>query len=161
MESNIEKDNYFMGLAINQALLAEKAGEVPVGAILVSPAGQVISRAHNMKERLPSPIGHAEILALHRAAKRLKAWRLTDCTLYVTLEPCAMCAGALIQSRIGRLVIGARDPKAGAVESIFQITNHPKLNHFCEVQFAIKEKECSELLKSFFKKRRIENKNKK
>jgi tRNA(adenine34) deaminase len=134
-------------------LLAKKAaalGEVPVGSILVGPEG-VIAQGYNLRETLFTPLGHAEILTLHRAAKKLKNWRLANTTLYVTLEPCLMCAGALLQSRVGRVVYGAKDPKGGAIDS-FQ-------NQQTEITSGILEKDCALLLQKFFQKRRLETKS--
>jgi len=148
-----EIDHHFMALALKQAHLAEQMGEVPVGAIMVK-NNEVISDAYNKKESAPCAIYHAELLAIESASKALKAWRLTDCTLYVTLEPCIMCAGGIVSSRISRLVYGANDPKAGAVGSIFDLSRHDKLNHKFEVTKGIMQPECSQILKDFFSKRR-------
>lgn len=143
--------------------LARKAGqrdEVPVAAIVVGPEG-MISYAINTRERQQSPLGHAELLALHKASQKRGSWRLSDCTLYVTLEPCVMCAGAIQQSRISRVVYGAKDAKAGAVESLYHVLNDDRLNHQVEVASGVLEAECSELLHDFFQGRRDEKKNEK
>lgn len=150
------EDFKFMKMALQIAQLAEQRGEVPIGAVIVDQkSGKIVSKAHNLKESLKTPIGHAEIIALHRAAKKLGRWRLTDCTLYVTLEPCAMCAGALVQARLGRVVYATQDPKAGACESLFSIGQDQRLNHRFEISSGIMQNESSELLKSFFKKKRL------
>jgi tRNA(adenine34) deaminase len=143
----------YMGLALEEARLALELGEVPVGAILVR-AGQVVARAHNLKETWRDPTAHAEILALKMGAEALGSWRLTGTTLYVTLEPCPMCAGALIQSRVDTLVYGSPDPKTGAVESVVNLVQHPSFNHQLEVIAGIREEECRELLQKFFQKLR-------
>ena len=158
MQQKHGKDINFMQLAIFEAHKAEKLGEVPVGSVLVGPDGELISKGHNLKENLPSALGHAELITVHRASKKLGKWRLSDCTLYVTLEPCLMCTGALVQARLGRLVFGAHDPKAGAVESLYQAATDKRLNHQMEITSGVLQQECSEILKSFFKRRRSENK---
>lgn len=136
--------------------LAEKAatdGEVPVGAVLVR-GDKLIAQARNQREKMNSPLAHAELLALHRGSQKLNSWRLSGCTLYVTLEPCVMCAGALVQARVDRVVFGASDPKGGAAESLFQILQDQRLNHRCEVTRGIAGKECGEMLTQFFRERR-------
>jgi tRNA(adenine34) deaminase len=133
----------FMQFAFAEAQAAEAAGEVPVGAIVVSPAGEVID-----------PSAHAEIVAMREAGCTLGNYRLTGCTLYATLEPCAMCAGAILHARIARLVFAARDPKAGACGSVLSVMNHPALNHRVEVVEGILGEECSTLLTAFFRSRR-------
>jgi len=138
-------------------LLAKKAAdrdEVPVGAVLVDSDGQLIAEGYNLKETLTTPIGHAEILCLHRAAKKRQAWRLTGSTLYVTLEPCVMCAGALIQARIKTVYFGTPDPKGGGLSSLYSLGNDKRLNHQIEVFQGILKDECSEILKKFFQKKR-------
>ncbi len=147
-------DSAFMEKALLLARKAQACGEVPVGAVLVSPDGDIISSARNQRESLQTPIGHAELLAVHRGATKLGRWRLSDCTLYVTLEPCVMCAGALQQARLGRLVYGASDPKAGAVDSLYQVLSDPRLNHQVTVTRGVLAKECSEILTEFFSGRR-------
>ncbi len=142
-----------MAIALEEARRAMEDGEVPVGAVVVYD-GEVIARAHNLREGLQDPAAHAEILALREAARKLGRWRLTGATLYVTLEPCAMCAGALVLARIDRLVYGADDPKAGACGSIFDIVREPRLNHRMEVLYGVLEEECRSVLKEFFANRR-------
>lgn len=139
--------------ALKLALQAEKKGEVPVGAIIVQ-ENKPIARAFNQKETLQKASAHAEILAIEEASSKLKSWRLSDCTIYVTLEPCPMCAGALVAARLKRLVYACKDPKAGAVHSLYQITEDPQLNHQMEIQAGILEDESSFLLKEFFRKKR-------
>ncbi len=152
----IHEDEKFMRLAIQEALKAEGIGEVPIGAVVMGADGKVISRAHNLRETSYDPTAHAEIIAIKKAAKKLKSWRLTGTTLYVTLEPCAMCMGAVILARVKRLVFGARDPKAGAVFSIYNIGVDKKLNHSVEVGEGILGDECARLLKRFFENIRSE-----
>lgn len=142
-----------MAAAIAQARVAERAGDVPVGAVVVYGAN-AIAQVENRTARHQDPTAHAEILAIREAAASLNSWRLTGCTLYVTLEPCAMCAGAIVLSRLDRLVIGAWDAKAGMVGSIGDIVRHPKLNHRAEVLGGVLEEECGELLRTFFASRR-------
>lgn len=147
-------DNYWMGQALKLAKKAAKKDEVPVGAILIGSDGQILSKSGNLREKLNSPIAHAEIICLHRAAKNLNSWRLNESTLYVTLEPCPMCAGAIVQARVGRLVFATPDPKAGASGSIYNITNDSRLNHRCQVESGILAEESAKLLKDFFKTKR-------
>lgn len=147
-----------MDKALEQARAAERLGEVPIGAILVDSQGKAVSRGMNVRETQATPLGHAELLAIHRAAKKLGRWRLTDLTLYVTLEPCVMCAGLLVQSRLKRVVYGARDPKGGGVESLYKILEDERLNHRVEITAGVRESECAGVLKDFFKRRRHENK---
>jgi tRNA(adenine34) deaminase len=151
------EDLKMMELAFLEAKKAAKRGEVPVGA-LISQGGEVISRAHNLRESMPSGLAHAELLAMDRATKKLGRWRLTGCTLYVTLEPCVMCAGAIVQSRVDRLVFGARDPKAGAVVSAFQILSDPRVNHRPPWTEGCLGQECGEILTDFFRNRRAQKK---
>ncbi len=151
-------DIYWMKLALQLAKKAGKKDEVPVGAVLIGSDGQILSKSGNLREKLNSPIAHAEIICLHRAAKKLNSWRLTETTLYVTLEPCPMCAGAIVQARVGRVVFATPDPKAGASGSIYQITNDSRLNHRCHVDSGILADDSAKLLKDFFKKRRLKNK---
>lgn len=149
------QDEEYMHLALEEAHLAEAEGEVPVGAVVVAD-GQVIARAHNRPISLQDPTAHAEVLALRQAARILGNYRLGDCALYVTIEPCPMCAGALVLARVRRLVYGAIDSRAGAVHSCFQITSNPKLNHQVEACGGVLEKECRALLQDFFARRRAE-----
>ncbi|MCP9452082.1 MAG: tRNA adenosine(34) deaminase TadA [Nitrospira sp.] len=146
-------DRHFMHQALELAQSAFRAGEVPVAAVLVR-QGQILASAHNLRESRQDPTAHAEMLAIRSAAEHLRSWRLTDSTLYVTLEPCLMCAGAIIQARIARLVFGAWDPKAGACGSLFDIPAERRLNHRVEVSGGILEEESRELLQEFFRLRR-------
>lgn len=147
-------DEKYMRLAIKQAKLSETIGEVPIGAVIVDKSGKIISKSTNIREKEKTTLGHAELVAIHRACKKLNSWRLIDCTLYVTLEPCYMCAGALLQSRISRVVFGCHDPKGGALETLSQLGNDPRLNHKFVVTGGIFADECSLVLKEFFKKKR-------
>ena len=148
----------FMTRAIQQALLAYESDEVPVGAVIVSPDQKIIAEAHNQKVQLNDPTAHAEILAITQAAAALEDWRLGGCTLYVTLEPCAMCAGAILQARIDTVVFGAYDPKAGAVQSLFQLLNDSRLNHRCHVIEGLMANECGQILTAFFQEKRAQGK---
>ncbi|HEX5334780.1 MAG TPA: nucleoside deaminase [Propionicimonas sp.] len=139
-----------MGEALAEAALAPAHGDVPIGAVVLGPDGAVLARAHNERELTNDPSGHAELLALRRAAEALGTWHLDDCTLVVTLEPCTMCAGALVLARVSRLVFGAYDPKAGAVASLWDVVRDPRLNHRVDVVGGIAELECGELLRTFF-----------
>ena len=143
----------YMRMALAQAYAAQEHGDVPVGAVVVH-EGRVIGRAHNQRELLKDPTAHAEMLALTQAATALESWRLTGATLYVTLEPCVMCAGALVLSRCETLVYGADDPKAGAVASLYRICEDPRLNHRLKVIGGVLEDECGEVLRTFFRERR-------
>jgi len=142
-----------MMIALDEARKAFDKAETPVGAIIVKD-GEVIARGHNLRETLQDPTAHAEILAIRDAARILGRWRLTDCTIYVTLEPCAMCAGAMVLARIQRLVYGASDPKAGAVGSLMNLLSDERLNHRVEVETGILAEECGDLLRGFFSSRR-------
>jgi tRNA(adenine34) deaminase len=146
-------DESYLQLALEQARLAAQAGEVPVGAIIVYD-GEVIARGQNYVLRNLEPTAHAEIVALRQAAHHLNNYRLTGCELYTTLEPCSMCAGAIIHARIARLIYGAADPKAGAAGSVLDVINHPKLNHQLQVTAGVLAEECGELLRAFFRERR-------
>jgi tRNA(adenine34) deaminase len=139
-----------MLLALDQARLAARHGDVPVGAVVIDQAGNALAAAGNEREIRHDPTAHAELLALREASRRLQSWRLTGLTLVVTLEPCTMCAGALVLARVARLVFGAFDPKAGAVSSLFDVLRDPRLNHRVEVRGGVLEAECSALLKDFF-----------
>jgi tRNA(adenine34) deaminase len=143
-----------MGLALAEARRAGDAGEVPVGAVVVAD-GQVIGAAGNRREAAADPTAHAEILALRQAAAQLGTWRLTNATLYVTLEPCPMCAGALVAGRVGRVVFGAVDPKAGSCGSLYNLCADPRLNHELPVVPGVREDECAELLRDWFAARRV------
>lgn len=146
-------DADFMQSALAEARLAADSGEVPIGAVLVRD-GAILARAQNRTLRDLDPTAHAEVVALRAAARALGNYRLSGCTLYVTLEPCAMCAGALIHARLDRLVFAAPDPKAGACGSVLEVLNHPKLNHRMQVEQGILADEAAELLRSFFRARR-------
>lgn len=152
MPSN-DTDLHFMHLAIQQAACAPAAGEVPIAAVLVH-GGQILASAHNLRETRQDPTAHAEMIVIRQAAEHLRTWRLTDTTLYVTLEPCPMCAGAIVQSRIPRLVFGAWDPKAGACGSIFDIPTERRLNHRVDVVGGILEQDSQALLQHFFRAKR-------
>ncbi len=142
-----------MRLALAEATRALRGGDVPVGAVVVE-GGQVLARAYNQREALQDPTAHAEVLALREAARKKGRWRLSECDLFVTLEPCAMCAGAIVASRVRRLIFGARDPKAGACGSIFDIPRDARLNHRVEVENGVLGEDCGEILKQFFRKLR-------
>jgi tRNA(adenine34) deaminase len=146
-------DDDAMRLALDEALAAQAHHDVPIGAVVVRD-GEVIARRHNERELTGDPTAHAEVLALRDAAAVVGHWRLLDCTLYVTLEPCVMCAGALVNSRIGRVVYGAVDPKAGAVESLYEVCADARLNHRPPVTAGVLGEDCSRLLKAFFAARR-------
>ncbi len=151
-----EIDIRYMKLAIDQALIAEENGDVPIGCVIVY-QNQVIGRAYNQREQLQDPTAHAEIIALTQAATFLESWRILDCTMYVTLEPCCMCAGAIVLARMKRLVYGCDDPKTGAVKSLYNIVQDERLNHKVDVTSGVMAEECGSLLQAFFKRRRIEN----
>jgi tRNA(adenine34) deaminase len=149
-------DQRYMKMAIEQARIAEENGDVPIGAVIVH-ENQIIGKAYNQREQLVDPTAHAEIIALTQAAAALQSWRLNGCTIYVTLEPCPMCAGALVLARIERLVYGCDDPKTGAVKSLYNIVQDGRLNHRLKVTSGVLSDECSLLLQEFFQRRRIEN----
>jgi tRNA(adenine34) deaminase len=146
-----QRDLFWMKKCLDLAQRAGDRGEVPVGACLISETGELISKGFNLRESLLSPLAHAELLAIQKASKKKKTWRLPGTTLYVTLEPCPMCMGALVQARVQRLVFGAFDPKAGAAKTLFQIGSDKRLNHQIEILGGVLENECSSLLKDFFK----------
>lgn len=146
----------FMLEAIGEAKKAYLLDEVPVGAVIVR-NGEIIGRGHNLRETLKDATAHAEIIAINEACRRLNGWRLIGCEMYVTLEPCPMCAGALVNSRIEKLVFGAYDLRAGACKSIYNITQDSRLNHRLEVVDGFMEEECRELMQSFFKRKRASN----
>jgi tRNA(adenine34) deaminase len=146
-------DIAMMRRALELARTAAAAGEVPVGAVVYR-GERVIAEAANNREATKDPVGHAELLALSQAGQALREWRLSDCTLAVTLEPCPMCAGALVNARLGRLVYGARDPKAGACHTLFRIPVDRRLNHEVRMLPGVLEEECAELLRAFFRQRR-------
>jgi len=143
----------YMAEAIAEARKAENIGEVPVGAVVLKD-GTVIGRGHNLTETLKDPTAHAEITAIRNAALELGGWRLLGCSMYVTCEPCAMCAGAMVLARIKKVVIGAADPKSGACGSVFNIASDSRLNHCVEVETGVMREECERMMKDFFKKRR-------
>lgn len=143
------EDRVYMELALREAREAAAAGEIPVGAVVVY-EGEAIARAHNRREELKNPLAHAEALALQAASARRKGWRLDGSTLYVTLEPCVMCVGAILQARVSRLVFGCLDPKAGAVESLYRMCEDARLNHRLPVARGVLEAECGALLSEFF-----------
>jgi tRNA(adenine34) deaminase len=147
------RDLEWMGEALLLAAQAEKLGEVPVGAVVVY-KGQIIAKAHNRRETDKNPLAHAEVLALQEASQVLDRWRLSGCTLYVTLEPCVMCAGALLHARVDRVVYGATDPKAGAVESLYSVLSDLRLNHRPHLQGGVLQSECSKILSDFFRQKR-------
>jgi tRNA(adenine34) deaminase len=149
-----EGDVVHMTAALAEARLALATGDVPVGALVVGPGGEVVARAHNAREATGDPTAHAELLALRQASEALGRWRLDDCTLVVTLEPCAMCAGAIVLARIPRLVLGAWDPKAGAAGSVHDLVRDRRLNHRVEVVGGLLEQECGAVLREFFDERR-------
>lgn len=150
----------WMRLALNQAEFAAQIGEVPIGAVIVI-EDQLIAKAHNLRELNNMATAHAELLVINDANQKLEKWRLEDATLYVTLEPCPMCAGAIILSRLKRVVYGAKDPKGGCVGSLMNLLEDPRFNHQPEVIAGVLEKECGQVLKEFFKKLRVRNKARK
>ena len=150
-------DEHYMKLALRQAHEAAEADEVPVGAVIVH-GERTIALAHNQREQLNDPTAHAEMIAITQAAEAIGDWRLENCTLYVTLEPCLMCAGAILQARCGRLVYGASDPRAGAVESLYQTMKDNRLNHQVETTAGILAEACGEILTRFFQGQRSQGK---
>lgn len=155
-------DVQYMRMALREAIKAYQQGEIPIGAVLVhNEDGEVIATGYNLRERTMDATAHAEMEAIRKGCHALKRWRLSGCTLYVTIEPCAMCAGALVNSRIDRLVYGSNESKFGAVESIFNVVNNRILNHRMEVTAGVLDDECRQLMKSFFSMRRLQNKFKK
>jgi tRNA(adenine34) deaminase len=149
IKMNRSNEERFMAQAINEALNAEAIGEVPIGAVIVRDE-KIIARAHNLRETSKDPTAHAEILAIRAASQILGGWRLSGCTLYVTLEPCPMCAGAIVQSRVSRVVYGACDPKAGCAGTLLDLLQEPRFNHQVDYEGGVMEEECSYLLKRFF-----------
>lgn len=156
MTNTTEQDKHFMNLAIDQATIAQENDDVPIGAVIVH-EDTVIAKAYNQREQLQDPTAHAEIIALTQAAAALGSWRLHGCTVYVTLEPCPMCAGALVLARVDRLVYGCEDPKTGACKSLYNIVQDERLNHRLEVTAGVLAEECRGLLQGFFQQRRLEN----
>lgn len=156
---NDQDDERYMRMAIDQAYIAEENGDVPIGCVIVY-ENQVIARAYNQREQLHDPTAHAEIIALTQAAEFIGNWRLHGCTIYVTLEPCPMCAGALVLGRLDRLVYGTTDPKTGAVQSLYNIVQDDRLNHRLEVTAEVLQENCQKQLQDFFRRRRMENNDK-
>ena len=154
---DLHSDNYFMSEALRQAAKAYEADEVPVGAVIVR-EGKIIARAFNQVELLKDATAHAEMLALTQAESAVGDWRLTDCTLYVTKEPCPMCAGAIVHTRLARVVFGASDPKGGAAGGALNLLQFPTLNHRCDITSGVRLEECRTLLQSFFAEQRAANK---
>lgn len=154
---DLHSDHYFMGEALRQAARAYEAEEVPIGAVIVR-AGRIIARAFNQVEQLKDATAHAEMLVLTQAENAVGDWRLTDCTLYVTKEPCPMCAGAMVHTRLARVVFGAGDPKAGAAGGVINLLQFPTLNHHCEIIRGVRELECRALLQKFFAAQRLSQK---
>jgi tRNA(adenine34) deaminase len=153
---DLQSDHYFMGEALRQAAKAYEAEEVPVGAVIVR-EGRIVARAYNQVELLKDATAHAEMLAITQAEQAVGDWRLNDCTLYVTKEPCPMCAGAIVHVRFGRVVFGVSDPKGGAVGSAMNLLQFPTLNHRCEITSGVRLEECRGLLQSFFAEQRTKN----
>lgn len=153
---DLHSDAHFMGEALRQAARAYAAEEVPVGAVIVR-EGRIIARAWNQVELLKDATAHAEMLALTQAQEAVGDWRLTDCTLYVTKEPCPMCAGAIVHTRLARVVFGAGDPKGGAAGGALNLLQFPTLNHRCEITAGVRLDECRALLQSFFAEQRVKN----
>ena len=158
MEDGIDlhSDHFFMGEALRQARKAWEREEVPVGAVVVN-AGRIIGRAHNQVELLKDATAHAEMLAITQAESVLEDWRLNECDLYVTKEPCAMCAGAIVHVRFRRVIFGCRSPKDGAAGSVLNLLQHPQLNHQCELSAGVREQESVQMLQAFFRERRQES----
>ena len=151
------QDSRWMAEALKEAEAAASIGEVPVGAVVVLD-GSIVGRGHNLRETQNDPTAHAEMVAIRDASQRLGRWRLSQCTLYVTLEPCPMCAGAIVNSRLDRIVFGASDPRAGAARSVYQLCDDPQLNHRAGVTPGVETALCSEILSVFFAQRRAEKK---
>lgn len=150
-------DEEYMQLALQEARAAAEIGEIPIGAVLVVD-GKVVAKAHNMRETWNDATAHAEVIVIREACKKLGRWRLNDSALYVTVEPCPMCSGAIVNSRIEKVVYGCPDAKSGGAESIFNIVSNPNLNHNAQVVSGVCELECVQVMKDFFKRRRAENK---
>lgn len=150
---NTEPHEHYMRIAMQLARETEEAGEVPVGCVIVH-QGRIIGAAANQREMLRDPTAHAEMLAITQAAEALNDWRLSECSLYATLEPCPMCAGAIINARVPRVVYGAADPKAGAAGTLFNLLTDPRLNHRCQVFPGVLAEECGQLLSDFFRRQR-------
>ena len=153
-----QEDAFYMRAALAEAAQAYALGEVPIGAVLVDEAGEIVARGHNLRERDHDATAHAEMIAIRAACELLGRWRLSGLTLYVTIEPCPMCAGAIVMSRVDRVVYGGTDYKAGACESLFNIPGHPALNHHPEVTAGVLAEECAGIMKRFFRERRARKK---
>jgi tRNA(adenine34) deaminase len=151
-------DQRYMRMAIDQAFIAEENGDVPIGAVIVY-ENRIVAKAHNQRQLLNDPTAHAEMLALTQAAEAVGNWRLHGCTMYVTLEPCSMCAGALVLARIDRLVFGIEDPKTGACGSLYNIVQDDRLNHRVEITTGVLAEDCKTQLQAFFQRRREEKRN--
>lgn len=149
----MEKEIRFMKEAIKEAKKAELIDEVPIGCVIVKD-DIIIARGHNVREKKKTPLGHAEIIAIDKASKKLGTWRLQDCDIYITLEPCIMCAGAIIQSRIKHIYYGAKDPKGGAIDSSINVLEAKNINHHPEVSSGLLEEECSNIISQYFKRKR-------
>ena len=156
-KSQEERDRAFMDIALEEARAAASEGEVPIGAIVVCD-GEVVARAHNRRETARDPSAHAEFSAMCQAARALDRWRLTGCTVYVTLEPCLMCAGLMVNARVDRCVYGAADPKGGAVGTLFDVSHDERLNHEFQVSSGVRQEECAQVLRDFFRERRAARK---
>lgn len=154
-----QTDLKFMKLALRLAEKSEQIGEVPIGAIVVNKNGEILAKATNLREKTQSVLGHAELVALHRASQKLKSWRLVDCTLYITLEPCLMCAAALVQARVSRVVFATHDPKGGGLGSLTDLSKDTRLNHQFQTTHGVLQKDCSAILKNFFRQKRKKNKS--
>lgn len=153
MDFDAQPHEHYMRLALEEARMADAEDEVPVGAVIVY-EGRIVASAHNQREALNDPTAHAEMIAITQAAEALQSWRLEGCTLYVTLEPCPMCAGAMVQARLPSLVFGALDPKAGAVRSLYQLLEDDRLNHRADVISNVLDQPCGEILTEFFRRKR-------
>lgn len=156
----MDRDVYYMREAIKEAKKAEDIMEVPIGCVIVL-NDEIIARGHNLKESLQNALYHAEMVAIHEACKKQKSWRLEDAELYVTLEPCPMCAGGMIMSRVKRVIYGTKDPRAGCAGTLMNLLDDERFNHRCEVVSGVLEEECAEMLVSFFKKLRARGRRKK
>jgi tRNA(adenine34) deaminase len=154
----MKDDSHWMGLALKEALKAADMGEAPVGAVIVSD-GKIIGRGHNLRESKKDPTAHAEMIAIRKAAKKTGGWRLSGATIYVTLEPCLMCMGAILLSRFDRIVYGCRDPKGGAAGSLYDLSCDDRLNHRLVLTTGVREEECSAILSGFFAELRLRKKN--
>lgn len=156
----MDNDVKYMKIALKEAQKAKKIDEVPVGAVVVKD-GEIIAKAHNLREKKQMATAHAEVLAIEKACKKIGSWRLENCTLYVTLEPCPMCAGSILLSRVERVVYGASDPKGGAIEHTIRLFDYSKFNHYPSIEYGILEDECGQILKDFFKEKREKKKREK